>query len=272
MEDIRKSFFKSNVENWFEVDGLPIALDDWFTNISIDLSGGADSALMAYLLMTELKKRNVPDITNPGNIQGCKVHLIYHHRGWKTKPWQIDVANRVIEWLNNYYPVTVHRNFIPEKYEDYNLIGEKRTAEYVEIDEYRKYLVESIGIDMHYNATTSHYPFASRADEYENRNREEIDPYQFIHYKNIEAQPFLYITKDWIVKQYIDHNIMDLFNLTRSCEGNVQLFKYQANDGIIDDFDYKKGDNISVTCNQCYWCEERNWAIEQNKNDKIVCT
>jgi|TARA_B100001094_G_C18187562_1_gene804868 hypothetical protein len=260
IKDINNAFLKSSAGNFFNVGGLPIVLDDWVTRVSIDLSGGADSALLAYLLMTELKKRN----------QHCEVHIINHVRCWKTKPWQLDVSDRVIDWLTNYYTnnfhstVILHRNFIPEKYEEYSLAGEERTAEYVEIDEYRKYLVETLYIDMHYNATTSHYPYASRAGEYKNRNREEIDPFQFVHYKNIESQPFIYMSKDWVVKQYIDHDIMDLFNLTRSCEGSIEVFEDQVDDKIIKEFSYERGDDISVTCGVCYWCEERNWAMEQN--------
>ena len=87
IKDINNAFLKSSAGNFFNVGGLPIVLDDWVTRVSIDLSGGADSALLAYLLMTELKKRN----------QHCEVHIINHVRCWKTKPWQLDVSDRVID-------------------------------------------------------------------------------------------------------------------------------------------------------------------------------
>jgi hypothetical protein len=55
--DIKKSFQQGNADLSFEIDGLPIALEEWFTRISIDLSGSANTALLTYLLMTELKNR-----------------------------------------------------------------------------------------------------------------------------------------------------------------------------------------------------------------------
>jgi hypothetical protein len=54
---------------------------------------------------------------------------------------------------------------------------------------------------MHYDASIS-------------GRKEDLDRFRFVHYKNQEASPFSYITKDWIIKQYIDHDIMDLLNHT----------------------------------------------------------
>ena len=59
----------------------------------------------------------------------------------------------------------------------------------------------------------------------------------------------------------IGNNIIDLFNLTRSCEGD------SASDPIIfnnlDYKNYKHGINVP-TCGHCFWCQERNWAVKQN--------
>ena len=81
--DIKKSFQQGNADLSFEIDGLPIALEEWFTRISIDLSGSANTALLTYLLMTELKNRK----------QNCEIHLLNHRRS----------NSSMIKWLTNYY-------------------------------------------------------------------------------------------------------------------------------------------------------------------------
>jgi 7-cyano-7-deazaguanine synthase in queuosine biosynthesis len=67
------------------------------------------------------------------------------------------------------------------------------------------------------------------------------------------VHPFVYTTKDWIVNQYSDNKILDLFDITRSCEGEFEGLNYKT---------YTLGDSVPV-CGECFWCKEREWAIEQ---------
>jgi len=67
--------------------------------------------------------------------------------------------------------------------------------------------------------------------------------------------PFVYTSKDWIIKQYYEHNIKDLLNLTRSCEGEFDEIDYLT---------YTPGQSVPI-CNECFWCKEREWAIDQIK-------
>jgi len=69
------------------------------------------------------------------------------------------------------------------------------------------------------------------------------------------CHPFVYTAKDWIVKQYYKENIVDLFNITRSCEGEFEGLDYTT---------YTPGQTVP-TCGDCFWCKEREWGIEQNK-------
>ena len=45
----------------------------------------------------------------------------------------------------------------------------------------------------------------------------------------------------------------DLFNITRSCEGEFNGINYKT---------YTPGQFVPL-CNECFWCKERAWAIEQ---------
>ena len=64
--------------------------------------------------------------------------------------------------------------------------------------------------------------------------------------------PFVYTTKDWIVKQYFEHSIQDLLDITRSCEGEFEGLDYTT---------YTPGQHVPV-CNECFWCKERQWGID----------
>jgi len=65
----------------------------------------------------------------------------------------------------------------------------------------------------------------------------------------------VHTTKDWIIKKYDEENILDLLNITRSCEGEFEDLDYTT---------YTPGQTVPI-CGECFWCKEREWAIEQNK-------
>ena len=55
---------------------VEIPFNTSWKNVGIAVSGGADSALLAYLVCNLAKKSN------------STIHIINHIRCWKTKPWQ----------------------------------------------------------------------------------------------------------------------------------------------------------------------------------------
>ncbi len=58
-------------------------------------------------------------------------------------------------------------------------------------------------------------------------------------------RPFAQTDKRTILKLYKELNIMSLFEKTWSCEGTVDSTK-----------------NFAEPCQQCWWCQERQWALE----------
>jgi len=64
--------------------------------------------------------------------------------------------------------------------------------------------------------------------------------------------PFVNVQKDWIVRRYIENNINDLFNITRSCEGEFKNLNYT---------NYTPYQTVP-TCGTCFWCLEREWGIK----------
>ena len=54
------------------------------------------------------------------------------------------------------------------------------------------------------------------------------------------------------------HEILDLYNLTRSCEGDINHHD-NVREAVPNFKMYKAGMTVPE-CKQCWWCEEREWA------------
>jgi hypothetical protein len=71
----------------------------------------------------------------------------------------------------------------------------------------------------------------------------------------IVSHPFRFVDKSWVLAQYRQLDIMDLFDLTRSCEGEFENINYET---------YIPGQYVPI-CGECFWCKERKWAIDESK-------
>ena len=62
------------------------------------------------------------------------------------------------------------------------------------------------------------------------------------------------------MQQYKDFNLTNLLKLTRSCEGDNMLYP-----DVYKGLDYKTyvPDQSVPECNQCFWCQERHWAMKK---------
>lgn len=227
--------------------------EDW-CSIAVSVSGGADSALLAYLLCKKI----------PTDRDDFQVHVISHIRCWKTKPWQVDDALRVYYWLENHFPHVKfkrHVNFIAPELE-YGTIGPTLTDEYgkrvsgdnIEQRAFAEYVCWAENCDAYYNGVTRN----PRDIDLGGMIERDIDPSEdnrhleiMLHMGRLACHPFRFIDKSWVVAQYRTHNILDLFELTRSCEGEF---------ADIDYTNYTPGQTVP-TCGKCFWCREREWAV-----------
>ena len=235
---------------------INIPFDPKWRNIAIAVSGGADSALLAYMVCQKAKEHNVT------------VHIINHVRCWKTKPWQQDDATQVYNWLfQEFYHTTFkrHINLIAPDLE-YGNVGPNLTDEYgkkvsgdnIQSRAYAEYICHKHDVDAFYNGVTRN----PRLAMFNGMQERDIDPTDdnkhleyMIHMDVVVSHPFRFVDKAWIMLQYKELGIMDLFNLTRSCEGEIEGIDYKT---------YTPGQYVPV-CGKCFWCKEREWAIEQNK-------
>ena len=231
-----------------------LPFDNSWNSIAISLSGGADSALLSFLLCHIVRNQTV--------------HIISHKRMWKTRPWQSYDSSNVFEWLTARFPnITFERHlgFIAPDIE-YGNMGPAITDEYGKLVSgdnaqqraYAEYICHTYNIDAYYNAVT-HNPIGIDLGGMIERDitlTEDNKHLEMMQHMNKWAlHPFRFVDKAWVVKQYKDNDIMDLFSRTRSCEGEFAGLDYTT---------YKYGSKVPV-CGECFWCKERAWAIEENK-------
>lgn len=230
-----------------------IPFDKNWKKIAISVSGGADSALLAYLLCQKITDQ--------------EVHVISHIRCWKTKPWQEQDAVNVYEWFQKRFSNIKffrHVNFIspdlewgstgPTIVDEY---GKSVSGDNAEIRSFAEYICFKNDIDCYYNAVTRNPRSVRIPGEMDSRNIEPDDNNQHLffmqHMGKYACHPFRFEEKSWIMQQYKDLKILDLMELTRSCEGT------------FDDLDYKtyRPGQLVPACGECFWCRERQWALEQ---------
>ena len=239
-----------------DIDGVHIPFNPAWQDVAISVSGGADSALLAYLICSLAKEHNTT------------IHIINHVRMWKTRPWQQHDADNVYDWLfQRFYHTTFkrHTNFIAPDIE-YGNIGPNLTDEYgkkvsgdnIQQRAYAEFICHKHNISAYYNAITCNPRFANFNGMHERdieRTEENKHLEYMIHMNRVASHPFRFVDKAWVLSQYRRLEIMDLFETTRSCEGEFNDINYTT---------YTAG-QVVPTCGECFWCKEREWAIEQSK-------
>ena len=217
---------------------------DW-KRIGISLSGGADSALLAYLIC-----KNVSTST--------ELHINTQIRMWKTRPWQEHIADNVIAWFRNNFDhkFYIHKNLVPPELEEpteyliKDEYGKMKPGNRIILRSHNEYIAHKYNLDALY-AGVNMNPSIDIPGKVKERDVGHIPPH-FVHNGIDICHPFVYTTKDWIIKQYYDNKIKDLLNLTRSCEGEFEGINYTT---------YTPGDNVPI-CGECFWCKERQWGID----------
>jgi len=234
------------------IDQVEIPIHSKWSRIGISVSGGADSALLAYLICSNTDA----DIIITNQI-----------RCWKTRPWQEYVADTVISYLQSKFSNIkyVEKNFIPPDLEwgrnGPNIIdeyGKLKSGNQIILRSFNEYIGHKYNLDAWFAAINKN-PSIDIPGALEDRNQGHVSP-AMTHMGISVYHPFVHIMKDWIIKQYYNLKIEGLLALTRSCEGDKIDYPHIFND--LDYTTYTPG-QIVPTCGECFWCKEREWGIEQ---------
>lgn len=223
---------------------MELYINSNWQKIGISLSGGADSALLSYLICSNTD---------------AEIHFTTQIRMWRSRPWQEYVADEVVAWFKNRFDNTFyhHKNLVPPELEEpteyliKDEYGKMKSGNRIILRSHNEYIAHKYNLNALYGAINKNpdIEFEGRVKE---RDVGHIPPH-YIHNGINIVHPFVYTKKDWIVKQYFNEDIIDLFNITRSCEGEFEGLDYTT---------YKPGVNVPL-CGTCFWCKEREWAIEQ---------
>ena len=217
---------------------------DW-KRIGISLSGGADSALLAYLIC-----KNVSSTT--------EIHINTQIRLWKTRPWAEHVADNVVAWFKDNFDhkFYVHKNLVPPELEEpteyliKDEYGKMKPGNRIILRSHNEYIAHKHNLDALY-AGVNMNPDVDFPCKVAERDHGHIAPH-FVHNGVDICHPFVYTKKNWIIRQYYNNNIESLLNVTRSCEGEFEGLDYTT---------YKPGMVVPL-CGDCFWCKERQWGID----------
>lgn len=244
------TFNFENLQNFY-LNGVEIPYIPEINRVAVSLSGGADSAMLTYILcqISTIKE----------------LHCISHIRMWKTRPWQAWDSLKVFNWFVEKFPnkkFKRHTNFIAPDIE-YGNVGPKFIDEYgknvsgdnIQIRSFAEYICYLNGIDVYYNAVTRN-PKNVILGGMKERDVDPTDNNQHLrimkHMEKWALHPFRFIEKTWIIQQYKHFNIEELFHLTRSCEGEFENLNYK---------NYIPYQEVPI-CDNCFWCRERRWAVD----------
>jgi len=241
------------------INGLLIPFNPEWSRVAINLSGGADSALLTYILAIIIESNNY----------SSTIDIINYKRCWDNKPWQEDVADNVYNWLRNRFPNIIGNKesaYIPPELE-HGTIGniiEGRSADQILVASFNRYIAFKNKYYACFNATTKNPSSDNITNGMTNRDNVpyHINKLCFVMNNSIHwsIEPFTLVEKDWIIEQYKNLDIIDLLDTTRSCEGPSTNYKLLGMDHLW--YSYVNNKEISE-CGECFWCLERNWAKQQ---------
>ncbi len=261
------SYTRTSVDKQYlhDVNGALFHFDKKLKNIGVNLSGGADSALGTSILCELITKHKTE----------TKITVITNIRCWKTRPWQepvaLEVYNKIREMFPNVYMERV-LNYIAPELED-GAIGKikqlGKTGDRVITSSFNQYISYTRKLEKIY-AFITHNPVdenfvcdsSGPADRYWTKDK--IDQCKTAVQLNTATnliRPWILLQKDFIIDTYIKKDWLELFNTTRSCEGDSLYFD------MPDYTNYEHNVTPLKTCNYCFWCKERQWAWEKVHNE-----
>lgn len=219
---------------------IDFELPENLTKIGVNCSGGADSAMLLYIVAIYLKQNNRTDVKL--NVLSCANDK--KHR-WNARK-AADVINYIIDNLNwNQFDChyAYYRDVQDEKY----------------FHEFEQKMFDDGRLEMLTSGVTATPKVDAvveniRGDIIDLRAHEdclnERDPNEIRPTWSVTGHfytPFTNVDKRFVADMYTQFGVRDMFKLTRSCEA-IPSGAYRT------DFE-------NNPCGECWWCLERKWAF-----------
>jgi len=231
--------------------------------VLLSLSGGADSAAIAYLICTHFPQIEIVPFTARD----------------ENAPLDAVAAEKIVSWLQKEFPNCNIRdtniynfNDRVEKYVSWKTVNQTRKrnkrfkllnnvqlSKIIQLDKIKEKLNQKFPNAVSVDGMTKNPPveimkelgFYEKAER--RRDYETAQPEHYQTKYNYHYQPFVNVDKKFVAGVYKENNLMEtLFLLTRSCVGTA-----------------RQTDNFTRECHQCFWCHEKKWAFELNWEDKV---
>jgi len=253
---------------------LIIPFDPSWKNVAVNVSGGADSAMLSASLAKIITENNYD----------CKIHFISFVRVWEYRPWAPFISFEVYNKIKEMFPNAIGdriESFIPTELEEgvsgENLLNDK-SGDRIIVNSFNKYCTYRFNLDAVYNATTLN-PLDKNIGLIDGTNKRPKDrEAEWYNDKGISALvkkteakslswnlfPYRYTDKRYIIKGYYENGWNDLLELTRSCEGD----KNTDPDLFSSYLGYQHRVSKLPLCGHCFWCVERNWATKEILKDE----
>lgn len=201
-----------------------IEIPEQYTKVGIKLSGGADSALLAYILALYKKYER--------NIDLIPITVIN-----SIKPHQHIFAQRVVRFIEDKLDVKFETHRIKPELVDPSVYGEEQSK-------FIKFLRKNDVIETHFIGVTENPDVEMDVTgEWEGDPTREKSLGLKPLIEGNSYVPFANINKKAIAELYRGYGLMNtLFPLTRSCE-NVKVKFTEPH------------------CGECWWCLERKWGF-----------
>jgi hypothetical protein len=210
-------------------DDYKMSIDSSILRIGLKISGGADSALVAYML-AKYSEAERPDLK------------IYPITGVsEKKPFQAIFSKQVITKIESLVNYTFDTHITGSVRSDTNYVKDQET---LVINAYKSY-----GLQAQYAGITAN-PSAEQAPEL-------VDPSEFnsewyndrqrgkekkLYTNGLSTRPLINTDKKGVYEHYVTLGILEeIFPLTRSCEIHTTDFTHH--------------------CGECWFCKERYWGF-----------
>ena len=215
-----------------------------YINIGMKVSGGADSAILLYLLCKYIKEERPDAMITPITIE--KDIMKFHFR----------FSKLVIDFCKKEFPTVKFAEQII--YQHHESEANYDTTQTIVLNT----LVYNKLIDCHFVGITLNPPndvqfYDTRGDIHNSPlGREDNNELRATVKKSLvnnytSYRPLVNINKKGIYELYREFNLIDtLFPLTRSCESK----------------DPNKTKNYTIHCKRCWDCKERKWAFGNINN------
>ena len=199
--------------------------------VGIQVSGGADSALVLYNLVNCINDADIYVITGSINTENNF-----------NEKYAKDVVAEVQRLTNT------------KSIKEHVFKRQKQRGQQAGTDPnviYRKSMLHRVAkkynLDLMLNGVTMNPP-KGILDEGRDKRRDKPMPLKIEDEWLLVPvfRPFAQNDKRTIMKQYKKLDIMSLFAKTWSCEGTIESTQ-----------------NFTVPCGECWWCKERQWAMEE---------